>query len=220
MARHFHLRRFLAVFFVSSVVAPFVFAQTASIGATITFRKIFKSSYPEYEEIKLTQSGAGTYDIRQLSDTPNPQPLQIDASLAQKIFSLAAALHDFDGIHLESHRRIANLGQKTFIFTRGAETHQVGFNFTTNRDANRLLNIFEGLSRQESDLSDLKRTMRYDHLGVNDVMVRIESDYDQKLLPDPAAFLPALDQLAGDTEYVNIARARARNLAERIRNQR
>jgi len=189
----------------------------AAEGPTVTFRKIFKSSYPEFVEIKVNQSGAGTTDIRQLSDDPSPQPLQIDPALAQKIFDLAAKLHNFDGIDLEMHRRIANLGQKTFTYQSGAETHSVTFNYTVDQSAQQLLDIFENLSREQTDLSDLQRTMRFDRLGVNDVLAQIEKDYDHNLLPDPKRFLPALDQLAGDDHYVNIARERARALASRIR---
>jgi hypothetical protein len=186
-------------------------------GPTVTFRKIFKSSYPEFVEIKVDQSGAGTTDIRQLSDDPNPQPLQIDPALAHKIFDLAAKLHNFEGIDLEMHRRIANLGQKTFTYQSGAETHSVTFNYTLDQSAQQLLDIFENLSREQNDLSDLQRTMRFDRLGVNDVLAQIEKDYDHNLLPDPKRFLPALDQLAADDHYVNIARERARALASRIR---
>jgi len=187
--------------------------------ATVTFRKVFKSSYPEFVEIKVGEAGSGTYDIRQLSDDASPQPMKLDPSLAHKIFDLAAKLHNFDGIDLEMHRRIANLGEKTFQYDRGAETHSVTFNYTTDHSAGQLLDIFEGLSRQLTDLSDLVRTMRYDRLGVNDVLVQIEKDYDRKVLPEPEALLPSLDQLAADTHYMEIARERARKLASRIRSQ-
>ena len=146
----------------------------APSGATITFRKIFKSSYPEFVEIKVTESGAGTYDIRQLSDDPSSQPMKVDSSLVQKIFALAAKLHDFDGIDLEMHRRIANLGQKTFQYQLGAETHTVSFNYTQNPNASQLLDIFESLARQQTDLSDLRRAMRYDRLGVNECSSRFK----------------------------------------------
>ena len=188
-------------------------------GSTVTFRKVFKSSYPEFVEIKVDESGSGMYDIRQLSDDPSPQPMKVDPSLAHKIFDLAAKLHDFDGIDLEMHRRIASLGQKTFTYQGGSETHSVTFNYTTDRFAGQLLDVFEGLSRQLTDLSDLVRTMRYDRLGVNDVLMQIERDYDHKLLPQPEALLPALDQLASDTHYIDIARERARKLAASIRSQ-
>jgi hypothetical protein len=185
--------------------------------ATVTFRKVFKSSYPEFVEIKVADSGAGTFDIRQLDESPNPQPLTLGARLTQRIFQLAAALHDFQGIQLEAHRRIANLGQKTFRYDSGGQTHEVSFNYTLNNPANQLLDIFEGISREEGDISDLRRTMRYDRLGVNDVLLQVQSDYDQKLLPEPDQLLSTLDAIANDDKIINIARDRARDLAGHIR---
>ena len=192
----------------------------APSGATITFRKIFKSSYPEFVEIKVTESGAGTYDIRQLSDDPSPQPMEVDPSVVQKIFALAGKLHNFDGIDLEMHRRIANLGQKTFQYQLGAETQAVSFNYTQNPNASQLLDIFESLARQQSDLSDLRRTMRYDRLGVNDVLLQLQKDYDRNLLIEPQKFLASLDELAADDHFINIAREKAHDLAARIRSSR
>jgi hypothetical protein len=189
----------------------------AGDGATITFRKIFKSSYPEFVEIKVRESGSGTFDIRQLDEEANPQPFEIGAPLLQKILDLTGKLHDFQGVGLEGHRRLANLGEKTFGYQKGGETHEVTFNYTLDSSATQLLNIFEGLSREESDLSDLQRTMRYDHLGVNDVLVQIDADYNNKLLPEPERFLTTLDRLAEDQKYIDIARERARTLAGRIR---
>jgi hypothetical protein len=206
----------LAAFLLGLALAPAALAVPAD-GPTVTFRKVFKSSYPEYVEITVDQSGSGAADIRQINDDPSPQPIHIDAALARKIFDLAAKLHNFDGIDLEMHRRIANLGEKTFTYRLGADTHSVTFNYTVDQSAQQLLDIFENLSREQSDLSDLERTMRFDRLGVNDVLAQIEKDYDRSLLPDPARFLPALDQLAADDHYINIARDRARALASRIR---
>jgi hypothetical protein len=214
------LRRLLFFLLLGLAAAPLALANAARDGATITFRKVFKSSYPEFVEIKVTDAGTGTYDIRQLGEEPSPQPFEIGAPLVQKIFNLAQKLHDFDGIDINIHRRIANLGQKTFCYERGSVTHQVSFNFTLDPSASQLLDIFEDLSRQQSDLADLQRTMRYDRLGVNDVLLRIEKDFDRNLLPDPARLLPALDHLAADEHFIDIARQRARTLADRIRNSR
>jgi hypothetical protein len=199
---------------VSAILAPLALAADP---ATITFRKVFKSSYPEFVEIRVSENGSGTCDIRQLDEDANPQPITIDRSIVRQIFDLAGKLHNFDGIELEMHRRIANLGQKTFRYDRGMESHSVTFNYTLDHSASQLLAIFEDLSRQETDLADLKRTMRYDRLGVNDVLVHIESDYEKKLLPEPEQFLASLDELAADTHFIDIARDRARNLAARIR---
>jgi hypothetical protein len=207
----------LVLVLVVLAAAPLAWANTAATGATITYRKIFKSSYPEFVELKVNDSGSGTYDIRQLSDDSSPQPMELDAQIVQKIFDLAAKLHNFDGIELEMHRRIANLGEKTFRYDRGAETHYVTFNYTLDRSAEQLLQIFETLARQQSDLSDLQRTMRYDRLGVNDVLGQIEKDYAANLFPEPQKFLASLDQLGADQHFIDIARDRARALAARIR---
>ena len=196
--------------------APSV-ANTAGADATITFRKVFKTSFPEFVEIKVKESGSGTYDIRQLDDDPSPQPFEISAALTQKIFELAAKLHDFQGVDLEVHKRLANLGEKTFRYEKGGENHETTFNYTLDPTAAELLGLFEGLSREESDLSDLQRTMRYDRLGVNDIVMQIEADYDNKQLPEPERFVTLLDQLAGDAKFIDIARDRARTLAGRIR---
>ncbi len=171
------------------------FASSASTlendAAEITYRKIFKTSYPEFVEIKINESGAGACDIRQLDEDANPQPFEISAALAQRIFALAAKLNNFQNVDLEVHRRLANLGAKTLLYEKGAEKHETDFNYTLDDTATQLVNIFEGLARQTTDLSDLVRTMRYDRLGVNDVLLQIEKDYNNKLFPEPERLLPA-----------------------------
>lgn len=210
----------LVAILLTAAVAAFAASDSRATpdgDATITYRKVFKSSYPEFTEIKISQSGSATYDIRQLSDTSNPQAVQISPALVARIFSLAAKLHNFEGVDLEMHHRIANLGEKTFTYQRGTETYSVSFNYTLNEPASQLLGIFEDLARQQTDLSDLERTMRYDRLGVNDVLQQIEKDYHDKMFLQPEQFLPALDQLAADSHFIDIARERARNLATTIR---
>jgi hypothetical protein len=42
---------------------------------------------------------------------------------------------------------------------------------------------------------------------------------NRSLLPEPKRLLPMLEQIAGDPKFVDIARQRARSLAERLRRQ-
>lgn len=206
------------VLFLLLLSAASTFASGPADAPTIIYRKVFKSSYPEYVQIKVSQNGAATYDIRQLDEESEPVAFQINAPLAQRIFDLASKLHNFQGADLDIHRRIANLGEKTFQYTKGSEIHEVKFNYTLDDSATQLLNIFEGLARQESDLSNLQRVMRYDHLGVNDALVQIEADYNSKTFPEPERLLGALDQVSADDKFIDIARQRARTLASHIRN--
>ncbi len=203
-----------------SVRAARVASANTADAPSLTYRRIFKSSYPEYVQINVNEEGAGTFDIRQLDDTASPQPLQIGLPLVHKMFELADSLHDFQGVDLDVHRRIADLGQKTFVYKKGSEVHEVTFNYTLNNPAQQLLAIFEGLQRQELDISDMERTTRYDHLGVNDVIARVQSDVRGKLIPEPDALLPALDQIAASSELMDMSRQRARAIAEQIRQSR
>jgi hypothetical protein len=89
-----------------------------------------------------------------------------------------------------------------------------------NSSASQLMQIFEGLAKQQQDLTLLQRRAQFDRLGVNDALMQFESDMEHRLLPEPERLLPVLDQIAADPHFVEIARTRARALAERIRNSR
>lgn len=187
-------------------------------GAKLTFRRVFKSSTPEFIEIAVRDdSDAATYEIRQLDEDPGASPFEVSGALRTKMFELAAQLNRFQGQDLDVHRKIANLGEKTFRWEQGPEVHETKFNYTLNSAANQLLQIFEGLARQQELITLLERRMRYDRLGINDALLQFETDFNRSLLPEPRRALEILDQIAGDSRFVEIARQRARALAERIR---
>jgi hypothetical protein len=191
----------------------------AADGATITYRKVFKGSSPEFLEVKVSETAACTYDLRLLSDDPDPQPFEVGSALRAKIFELAGQVNNFRDVQLDVKRRIANLGEKTFRYERGAETYEATFNYTTNPAAAQLQMIFEGFGRQQDHLRTILHRMRYDRLGVNNALLSFETDLDRKILPEPERLLPALEQLAGDSRFVEIARQRARSLIEKIKNR-
>jgi len=193
-------------------------AQAVPPAAQLTYRRIFKSSTPEFIEIIVHEdSDAATCEIRQLDEDPAATPFEVSAELRARIFSLAAALNNFRNADLDIHRKIANLGEKTFRWQRGPESHETKFNYSLNSPANELMQLFEGLARQQEHLSTLARRMKYDRLGVNDALLELESDLNRSLLPEPQRLLPTLDQIGADPRFVELARQRARSLAERIR---
>ena len=195
-------------------------ASRATAHAKLSYRRIFKSSSPEFIEIVVREdTDAATYEIRQLDEDPGASPFEVGATFRQKMFALAAELNYFQGQdqYLDVHRRIANLGEKTFRWEDGAVSHETKFNYTLNSAATQLMQIFEGLARQQELVSLLERRMKYDRLGINDALLQFESDLNHKLLPEPQRALPTLDQIAGDSRFVDIGRQRARALADRIR---
>jgi hypothetical protein len=216
--RRLALRAFLLLFCGSLQFAAVSASVAAPAGAKLTFRRIFKSSTPEFIEISVREdSDAATFEIRQLDEDSSALPFEVGSRLRAKMFELAGELNQFYGMDIDVHRKIANLGEKTFRWERGTESHEVKFNYTLNSPANQLLQIFEGLARQQEHWTLLARRIKYDRLGVNDALLQFESDLNRKLLPEPQRLLPALDQIANDSRFVEIARHRARYLAERIR---
>jgi len=208
---------FAGAFFLCALAT---YAAPAPAGAKLTFRRIFKSSSPEFIEIIVhDDSDTASYEIRQLDEDAGSLPFEVSSGLRTKMFELAQQLNNFNGQDLDVHRKIANLGEKTFRWERGSESHETKFNYTLNTDANQLLQIFEGLARQQEHVMLISRRMKYDRLGINDALLQFESDLNRKLLPEPQRALPILDQIASDSKFVDIARQRARFLAERIRHQ-
>lgn len=192
----------------------------AATGAKLTFRRVFKSSTPEFIAITVRDdTDASTFEIRQLDEDPGASPFEVSSALRAKMFELAAQLNRFQGQDLDVHRKIAYLGEKTFRWEQGPEVHETKFNYTLNSAANQLLQIFEGLARQQELLTLLERRMKYDHLGINDALLQFETDLNRNLLPEPQRALAVLDQIAADSHLVEIARQRARALAERLRYQ-
>jgi hypothetical protein len=218
MTRNSFLRRLVWILAGVFVLVPLAVASPG--GATITYRRVFKGSSPEFIEIKVSEQGKSTYDIRQLEEDADPQPIEVGADVRKQIFELAGELKNFAVGSLDIQKKIANLGQKTLRYENGAETHETSFNYTINPTANQLMQIFEGLARQQQDLNSLERSAKFDRLGVNDALMQFESDMDHRILPEPERLLPILDQIAADSHFLEIARTRARAIAERIRTSR
>jgi hypothetical protein len=214
------MRRILAAAGLSAVLACFVvFAQAAGTvqSAKVTFRRIFQGSSPEFIELTVRDdSKTGTYEIRQMDDDPGSAPFEVSDALRSKIFELTAQLHNFQGQDLDVHRKIANLGEKTFRWEQGGVVHETKFNYTLNSAASQLLQIFEGLARQQEHFELITRRMKYDRLGIYDALLQFETDLNRGLVPEPRHLLPLLEQIASDPRFVDVARQRARMLAERI----
>lgn len=214
------LKRVALLLGAACLLATAAYCFPAPSGAKLTFRRVFKGSSPEFIEINVREdSDVAAYEIRQLDEDAGASPFQVGAALRAKMFDLAAQLKHFQGQDLDVHRRIANLGEKTFRWESGGEVHETKFNYTLNPAAAQLLQICEGLARQQEHADLITRRMRYDRLGINDALLQFESDLNRSLLPEPKRLLPMLEQIAGDSKFVDIARQRARSLAERIRHQ-
>lgn len=189
-------------------------ALAADANPTLFYSKYFKGSTPEYVAITVQRDGQVTY--QEAKDDDNPIKFQLDRASVQEMFQLADKLDRFQR-PLESGLKIANLGQKTFRFYNGAEHHELQFNYSQDPDAQALLDRFERITETEQHFANLDRTVHFDKLGVNDVLLELQITWDRNRLVDPEQFLPLLDRIAGNESFLHISRERAASIAEAIR---
>ena len=65
---------------------------------------------------------------------------------------------------------------------------------------------------------DLERAAKYDKLGVNSALLKLEAAWDRHRLVALPLFLPLLDRVDKNDAYLNMARERAARLAALFRN--
>jgi hypothetical protein len=195
-------------------------AQQSEPPPRLVFIREFKGAAPEYLAITVDATGAATYEGRRLDEPPRSRPLQLSAATASRLFGLAARLHYFQGLELESHKRVANLGWKTLRYEKDGKTNQVQFNHTVRAEANELVELFESIGNVAQHRVTLEYAMKYDPLDLPRALRQIQQDLTQKALADPQVLAPILEQIAQNSRYLNLAKTRAQDILQRIQDKR
>jgi hypothetical protein len=201
--------RFFAVFALAALAAP------AADAPRITYTKSFPRSSPAYVEISVQKNGAVEY--REATDDENPFKFQLTDKECAGIFDLADQLGHFTR-PLDANLKVAFTGTKIFRWEQGSEKHEVKFNYSQDPAAQQLWDWFERITESEQRLAILDRAVKFDKLGVNDALLQLEAARDRNRLIGSAQFLPLLDRIVKNESYLHMARERAANLADAIRN--
>lgn len=186
----------------------------------LSYTKILKGSTPEYERIVLNSDGSGSYDGRQLNESPNPRQFHLSPGVTSRFFELASQLSDFRDISLESRKRVADLGRKTFRYTDGPRSYECTFNYSTDHKAQELTDLFEELGAVERHITALDYSMRYDRLGLPRELSLIEIDLQNKSLLDPQLMTGTLESIIQNPAYLHLAQVRARDILKQIKKSR
>jgi hypothetical protein len=210
------LSLFGAVLLSLSFGVPASAAGQVADAAQLSYTRILKGSTPEYIAITVNSDGTGTFDGRQLKDPANPHSLKLSEGTRQKLFSLAAELNYFRSIDLESHKRVANLGQKTFTYEQGGQKSSAEFNYTLNKEAAELSDLFEKIAVVEQHIQTLEFAIKYDHLGLPHELLQIQIDLENRALADPEMMVPALQEIARDPRFLHLAQVRAQDILARV----
>ncbi len=185
-------------------------------GPTLRFTKIFPGSFPDYMDVTVADDGSAVYRGRP-EDDAEVQEFQLSAEVTQRLFRLAAALNHFQGVELESRHKVAFMGDKTFVYSTGGRESRISFNYTEDPTARELQELFEAIGRGRSYHEQLESRLRYDRLGIIEVMRAFERDFNAGKLADVQQFAPILERIANDPSLARLARSRAADLLRRVR---
>lgn len=194
-----------------------VFPQAAGVPAKLTYSRTLKGSTPEYLAIIVDSKGSGTYEGHKLDEARRPRPIQLSAGTTERIFTLAGQLHNFQSVDLESHKKVANLGEKTFTYQQGDNVNRVVFNYTENRIAQELVGLLEAVGTVEEHIAALEFEMKYDPLGLSQELLQIQVELNNKSLVDPEMLIPTLEKIAHGSRFLHLAQVRAQQIIERVR---
>lgn len=199
---------------VSIPAAVFIVSAASPDTPRLSYSKSFPGSNPPWVEITIEKSGAGQY--KEDPKDEDPLKFQLSGAESSQIFALADKLDRF-ARPLESRLKVANMGMKTFRYEGDGHSGEVKFNFSEDLDAQALNDSFERIGETERSLIGLETAVRFDKLGVQQAILRIEILRDQKRLVAPDQFLPMLDRIVKNESFLHMARDRAAGLAEWIR---
>jgi hypothetical protein len=183
-------------------------------GPRVIYSKSFPGSDPAYMLISVQKDGTASYN--ESTDPDNAETFKLEPVAVAAIFDYAHKLGNFKGT-LESGLKVANMGAKTLRWEDGAETSEAKFNYSQDENAAKLVDIFEAISESERSFALLKRAIRFDKLGVNDALLRVNILYNQKRLLGTTQYLPLLDRIVKDESFLHMARERAATLADGVR---
>lgn len=204
----------LALCFVWMRIAPSEATERTESGPAVIFIKDFPGSNPAYYSVSVRESGEAIYRTDPNDDAP--VEFRLPSDVASEIFSLARKLNRFQNATLESNRRVANMGKKTFEYRDGAEHSAASFNHTEVPDALALMAVFERLSTTQQHSLRLQNLIRFDRLGIVKALLQLEVDLDQGRLLEPALLVPMLEQIQKDRALVQVAQGRAAQILAKI----
>lgn len=191
------------------------FLLAVSADPSIFYSKSFPGSTPAYVEVQLERDGSIVY--KEKPDDDQPVKFSLKQEEADAIFALADKLDHFKN-KLESDLPVARMGEKTFRWINGSETHEQKYNYSTSEDAKALQDWFEKITETEMHLFNLERTVRFDKLGVNKTLLQLETSWDKRRLLAVNQFEPWLNRVIKNESYLNMDRDRAQKLLDSFKN--
>lgn len=183
----------------------------------VTFEQNWADANPRWYSISVASSGTASYQSQphlepnDVAGDPFKMEFTASESTRTQIFDLAKAVNYFGG-EFEYKGNIAKTGTKTLTYIDGKKQSQLAINYSSNSQLMQLISIFQNISNTMELGRKLAFQIRFDKLGVDATLKRMEEMNKQGMLLEVPAIEPVLKQIATDRSFMNIARQRAQRL--------
>lgn len=182
----------------------------------LIFTKVFPGSVPPWVRIELDAAGNARY-LESATDEA-PVVWKLNEQDTQTMFALAEKLDRFNR-KLESGLPVAKMGDKTLTLldAAGKKLGEQTFNYSQDLDAQALTDWFEKMSETTLYRIDFERAVRFEPLGVNQAILKLQAAWERKRIVGYDQFLKLLDRVVKSERYMNMSRERAAELAAKFR---
>jgi hypothetical protein len=224
--RTMNVRQAIILLTAVSISTAVALAQTPDAQPPIiSFDFVLAGAQPPHYSISVEGSGKAAYRSDdelndQAKENGNPFLVKfiVSSQTAQRIFDLAKTLNYFKGDFEYHGGRVANMGAKTITFKNGDAQNTTTYNYSQNADLQQLTTVFQGISNALEYRRRLERLYRYDKLGLDAELKRMEDDVKRNYVAELQVDESILKQIASDPAIMNISRKRADALLTRIGN--
>lgn len=190
--------------------------------ATITFTLDFPTSEPEHYSIQIHSDGSSHYESsgRLSSDSEATDNFEfsfpVSAEMRQKVFDLAAKADYFQKDVDSHHKGLASTGKKRLRFKDAQRSGETTYNYSSNQSVQALTSLMQNLSATLEFGHRLQYELQYQKLALEEELKTMEKMAKENELSEMGAIQPILQQISNDPSVVNVSRARARRLMERV----
>lgn len=184
---------------------------------------------PPHYAIAIESTGRAAYradpapDKGQIPGDPYIVKFTASDRTRQRIFELADQVNRFNGNFDYTKSRIANTGLKTLVYSVGrletivgqpvkGQHNQTTYNWSENPAIQELTSLFEGISTSMEFARRIDFDRRFDKLGLDAELKRMEQMQKDGQLQEVHAVAPSLSRIVDDFSVMHIARERAKRI--------
>ncbi|HYG99137.1 MAG TPA: hypothetical protein VD837_08395 [Terriglobales bacterium] len=195
----------------------------------ITFDLVRPGMNPPHWAIAVESTGRAAYrsdpapENEKIDGDPYIVKFTVSDATSRRIFELAEQTNRFQGNFDYTKSRIADTGTKTLTYTVGhlpsnlaqpvkGQRNQTSYNWSSNPAIQEITSIFQGIATTLEFARRLDFSRRFDKLGLDAELKRMEEMQKAGQLYEVRAVAPTLTNIMNDVSVMHIARERAKRI--------